>query len=137
MTRRWTLVLGALLVGMPLGAQQAQWPDTPQGKLAAGFFAAVNAPDEQALGRFQESFFSAGALRRRSPDERAALNRSLRDQAGTIALVEVRSGSSNQLVAVASSSNMPGVRLTFTFTFTGSPPKIDRVEVGNQAGAAR
>lgn len=118
-------------LGLTRGAagQQVQFPETPQGRLAAGFFTAVNAPDEAALAQFQESFFSQGALRRRSRDERAALNRSLREQAGRLTPVEIRSASAQQIVVAAHASSMPGVTLTVTFAFTGSPPKIERVDV--------
>lgn len=122
------LVLGCA-VTRGAGAQQLQLPDTPQGRLAAGFFAAANSPDEDALNRFQEANFSAAALRRRSPDQRAAYNRQLREEAGALTPVEVRSASASQIVLLARGSNLPGVTLTITFVFTGSPPKIDRMEV--------
>jgi hypothetical protein len=126
---RSLLMLAALLPNA-LEAQQVQFPDTPQGRLVAGFFAAVNAPDEEALLRFQEANFSEAALRRRSPEQRMAYNRQLREDAGTLTPLQVASASASQIVVTARGSNLPpGMTLTLTFVFTGSPPKIDRLEV--------
>lgn len=128
-----SLVLAAALVTGPAAAQSAEWPATPQGRLAAGFFTAVNAPDDETLLRFQEANFSEAALKRRTPDERAALGRQLREQAGTLSLAEVRSSSPTQLVIAARGANLPpGMLLTVTFTFTaGASPRIDTVQIAN------
>ncbi|HEX9894100.1 MAG TPA: hypothetical protein VGA78_09240 [Gemmatimonadales bacterium] len=115
----------------PAVAQSAQFPATPQGQLAAGFFAAVNSPDETALVRFQDANFSEAALKRMSREQREAKTRQLRDQAGSLTLQEVRSAGSNQLVVIARGANLPAnTRLTITFNFTsGSTPKIDSVQI--------
>ena len=43
MTLSWkSLSVAALVYALPAAAQSAQFPTTPQGKLAAGFIAAVN-----------------------------------------------------------------------------------------------
>jgi hypothetical protein len=127
------LTAAALLVVTTAGslpAQGVKFPDTPQGRLAAGFIAAVNAPDEGALGRFQEANFSEAALKRRPTQVRLAQNRQIREDAGTLTPVEVR-GSGNQLVVIVTGSNTPpGMRLTVTFTFTsGDAPKIDQLQI--------
>jgi hypothetical protein len=134
MTRAWATVLMASLVAVaPTAAQQRALPDTPEGKLVAGFLAAANASDEDALARFQEANFSEAALKRRSPEERAARNQQLREQTGGLTLVEVRSSSANQIVLVASGVNLPkDVALVITFNFTGNPRKIDGVQIMQQ-----
>jgi hypothetical protein len=125
------LAVASVVFATPLLAQVSQFPGTPQGQLAAGFFTAVNSPDEEALVRFQEANFSEAALKRRTRDERQALARQLRDQAGALTLQEVLSASPNQLVVSAKGSNLPASkRLTVTFTFTsGSSVKIDGVQI--------
>jgi len=131
----WSGVVAAVTLAVqPLAAQQVQFPDTPQGRLAAGFFAAVNATDEEALSRFQQANFSEAALKRRSPEERAARNRQLRESAGTLTVLQVQSASATQIVVLASGSVLPeGVRLSVTFGFTGGePPKIDSVQIQSQ-----
>jgi hypothetical protein len=130
---RRTLIGLLITMGVMAGdlrGQQAQFPDTPQGRIAAAFFVAANAPDDEALGRFQEANFSPAALRRRSAEHRAAYNRQLREDAGFLTPLEIRSASASQVVVVARGSNLPpGTTLTFTFTFTGTPPKVDRLDV--------
>lgn len=125
-----SLFLVSAVFAAPVAAQAVQFPSTAQGQLAAGFFSAVNSPDEEALVRFQEANFSEAALKRRSREQRQALARQLRDQAGSLTLEEIRSSGSNQLVAIARGANLPAnMRLTITFTFTGSPLKIDGVQI--------
>jgi hypothetical protein len=115
----------------PLGAQAVQFPETEQGRLAAGFFQAVNSPDEEALMRYQEATFSEAALKRRSREQRQALVRQLRDQAGALTLETIRAAGASQLVVTARGANLPpSQRLTITFNFTsGSPLKIDQVQI--------
>lgn len=125
--------LAAVLFTMPASAQQVQLPDTPEGKLVAGFLAASNDPDEQAITRFQEAFFSADLLKRRPAEERAARNRMMRDQVGRFGVLEVRRTTSSQVVVLASGSSLPPtVRLLLTFTFAGNPRKIDAVQIVQQ-----
>ena len=132
MTLSWkTLSVAALVYAMPAAGQSAQFPGTPQGKLAAGFFAAVNSTDEEALGAFQDANFSEAALKRRPREQRIALGKQLREQAGTLTLKEIKSASGNQIVATATGTNLaPGAILTISFTFTGGDnPKIDGVQI--------
>jgi len=134
MTVSWkSLSVAALIYALPAAAQTGQFPGTPQGKLAAGFFAAVNSSDEDALATFQDANFSEAALKRRPRDQRVALGKQLREQAGQITLKEVKSASESQIVAIASGSNLPpNAVLTFTFSFTGNgTPKIDGVQITN------
>jgi hypothetical protein len=128
-----SLSVAALLYALPAAAQTGQFPGTPQGKLAAGFFAAVNSSDEEALAAFQDANFSEAALKRRPRDQRIALGKQLRDQAGQLTLKEIKSASANQIVATASGSNLaPGAILTISFSFTGNDtPKIDGVQITN------
>lgn len=133
MGRALMAMLTLLVVAAPAVAQQRTLPETPEGRLVAGFLAAVNSSDEEALGRFQAANFSEAALKRRSPEERAERNRSLREQTGGLTLVEVRSASSSQIVLVANGASLPkDVLLTVTFTFAGKPPKIDGVQISQQ-----
>lgn len=135
MRRSWRSMMVMLAVLAPrLMAQEVQFPDTPQGKLAAGFFAAANATDEEAMLRFQQANFSEAALKRRSPEERLARTRQLREQAGALTLREVVSSSATQLVVLASGSALPeGLKLTVTFGFTGGDQlKIDTVQIESQ-----
>ena len=131
---RWGMMVALTVMAPRLMAQEVQFPDTPQGKLAAGFFAAANATDEEAMLKFQQANFSEAALKRRSPEERAARTRQLKEAAGVLTLREVVSSSATQIVVMASGSALPeGVRLNVTFTFTtGDPPKIDTVQVSSQ-----
>jgi hypothetical protein len=125
----WT-ALASVAIVTSVTAQKTQFPDTPQGKLAAGFFAAVGAPDDSALVRFQEANFSEAALKRRSPEERLERNRTLREMAGALSLLEVKSATETQLVVTARGTNATGEVLTVTFTFTAGPaPKIDAVQI--------
>lgn len=127
------MLVAATIAAVPAAAQQRNLPDTPEGKLVAGFIAAANAADEEALGQFQEANFSEGALKRRSPEERMARNRQLREQAGGLSVIEVRSATQNQIVVVANGVNLPKeVLLVLTFNFTGTPRKIDAVQVTQQ-----
>lgn len=133
MARAWMTLVAAVVVAVPAAAQQRNLPDTPEGKLVAGFLAAANSNDEEALSRFQDANFSEAALKRRSPEERAARNQQLREQTGGLSVVEVRSTSPNQIVLVASGVNLPkDVMLVVTFNFTGSPRKIDAVQITQQ-----
>ena len=134
MTLSWkSLSVAALVYALPVSAQSAQFPATAQGKLAAGFFAAVNSSDEEALGTFQDANFSEAALKRRPRDQRIALGKQLREQAGTLTLKEVKSASTSQIVVTASGSSLPpNSSLTISFTFTGGgAPKIDGVQITN------
>ena len=126
-----SLALASVVLAGPLAAQSTQFPATEQGQLAAGFFAAANSPDEDALLRFQEANFSEAALKRRTREQRQALARQLRDQAGTLSVETIRSAGGNQLVAIARGAHLPpSQRLTITFNFTsGSPPKIDQIQI--------
>lgn len=122
-----------LLPALPLAAQEASLPDTPEGRLVAGFLAASNDADEQAIARFQEAFFSADLLKRRPAEERAARNRMMRDQVGRFSVVEVRRVTPGQVAVLAGGSNLPpDVRLLLTFSFTGDPRKIDAVQIVQQ-----
>jgi hypothetical protein len=134
MTLTWkSLSVAALVYALPVVAQSAQFPATPQGKLAAGFIAAVNSTDDEALGAFQDANFSEAALKRRPREQRIALGRQLREQAGALTLKEVKSASASQIVITASGSNLPPSSvLTLSFTFTGNgAPKIDGVQITN------
>ena len=126
-----SLALVSVVLAAPLSAQSAEFPGTEQGRLAAGFFEAANSPDEDALVRYQEANFSDAALKRRTREQRQALARQLRDQAGALTLESVRSAGAGQLVVIARGTNLPpNQRLTVTFTFTsGSPVKIDQIQV--------
>jgi hypothetical protein len=126
-----TLAVVSAVLATPLAAQSVQFPETEQGRLAAGFFQAVNSPDEEALMRYQEATFSEAALKRRSREQRQALVRQLRDQAGALTLETIRAAGASQLVVTARGANLPpSQRLTITFSFTsGSPPKIDQVQI--------
>ena len=134
MTRSWmTMLAAAVIAAMPAAAQQRNLPDTPEGKLVAGFLAAANSGDEEALGRFQEANFSEGALKRRSLEERMARNRQLREQTGGLSVIEVRSVSADQIVLAANGVNLPkDVLLVLTFNFAGNPRKIDGVQITQQ-----
>lgn len=133
MTSAWMTLVAAVVMAAPAAAQQRNLPDTPEGKLVAGFLAAANSSDEDALGRFQNANFSDAALKRRSPEERAARNQQLREQTGGLSLVEVRSVSPDQIVLLANGANLPkDVMLVITFTFAGSPRKIDGVQITQQ-----
>lgn len=129
---RSTLMLAGLLL-TPLGAGVAQGtslPETPQGRLVAAFFSAANAPDEEALFRFQEANFSEAALKRRSAQERRNMIRQLRTDAGQLRLREVRSASPTRIVVAATGSGAPGLVLSITFSFTmGEIPKIEAMEI--------
>lgn len=129
--RRFLALFGLIaLVGAgSVSAQDAAWPDTPQGRLAAGFFAAVNAPDEMALARFQEANFTESALKRRPLEERLARNRQMRES-GKLSLVKVVSSTGSRLVVDATASNMPGLTLRIEFGFSGGgSPKIDTIQI--------
>lgn len=133
MSRVLAVLAVAVLFAMPASAQQAELPDTPEGKLVAGFLAASNDADESTIARFQEQFFSEGLLARRPPEERAARNRMMREQVGRFSVVEVRRTTASQVVLLASGSSLPpDVRLLLTFTFTGSPRKIDAIQIVQQ-----
>ena len=129
----WTVLTTLAVAATTLASQQARFPDSPQGKLAAGFFAAVGNPDERVLDRFQEANFSKAALERRSPEERQARNRDLRERAGALTLVEVVSETATELAVTATGANAPGVRLLITFTFGGGTPvKIETLQIQSQ-----
>lgn len=130
MRRSFLSAVTIMALAAPATAQQARFPDTPQGRLAAGFFAAVGHSDERVLGQFQETNFSQAALGRRSTEERLARNRQLRESAGALSLVSVVSEGDRELVVTASGANAPGITLMVTFTFTGGDaPKIDAVQI--------
>lgn len=128
--RRTLLTLSALMVLATGGlSAQAKFPDTPQGKLAAGFLAAVNAPDEMALARYQEANFSQTALNRRPTEERLSKNRELREL-GTLKAVEVVAASAGAVTLRLTASNQADLTLTMVISFTGGDiPKIDAIEL--------
>lgn len=128
-----SLAVAALVYALPAAAQSGEFPATPQGKLAAGFFAAVNSTDEDALAAFQDANFSEAALKRRPREQRVALGRQLREQAGQLTLKQIKSATATQIVAIASGSNLAeSALLTISFTFTGGDtPKIDGVTIAN------
>lgn len=133
MPHLFAALAAALCLALPLSAQEAALPTTPEGRLVAGFIAASNDPDEQAIARFQEASFSADLLKRRPAEERVARNRMMRDQVGRFGVLEVRRATSSQVVVLASGSSLPPtVRLLLTFTFTGNPRKIDAVQIVQQ-----
>jgi hypothetical protein len=123
------LALSCLGLG-PVAAQTTAFPDTPHGKLAAGFFAAVNAPTVEALTKFQEANFSQAALNRYPKEERLNRNQQIREQVGTLTLVSVVSSEASELVLAATVSNVPGLTVRLVFHFTdGANPKIDGLEI--------
>lgn len=129
MTRMLTAALASVaLMAAPVSAQE-KLPDTPQGRMAAAFLAAVNAPDEMALARFQEANFSAAALKRRPTEERLARNRDLREL-GTLTVTQVVSASARAIVLRITASNQPSMTLTMEIGFTGDAnPKIDTISL--------
>ena len=114
----------------PATAQTTAFPATPQGELAAGFFAAVNAPTVEALAKFQEANFSQAALNRYPKEERLERNRQIREQVGTLTLMSVVSSEASELVLAATVSNVPGLTVRLVLSFTdGANPKIDGLEI--------
>ena len=124
------LVVTTAMSAPSILAQSAQFPDTPQGKLAAAFFSAANSADENVMARFQSANFSDGALKRRSPEQREQQNRELRETAGNLTLKSVVSSSPLELVLTAAGDKAPGLVLRISFRFTTGPtPKIDGVQI--------
>ena len=74
----------AIYAGLGLAADSGgafSFPDTPQGRRAAAYFAAFNASSESAMAEFLSGNFSADALKRASLEERLARFRGFKKEA--------------------------------------------------------
>jgi CubicO group peptidase (beta-lactamase class C family) len=107
--------MSACIAAAARGDDAFAFPQTPQGRRAAAYFAAFNADGEGAMAAFLRENLSAGALRRASVEERLARYRGARKEAGSFTPVKalgVGAASAGYLVRSGS-----GEWLEFTFHF--------------------
>lgn len=114
------------------------YPDTPSGKIAAGYVAAFNGGDEAAYRKFEEANRAVASLKMRTMDERMEMYRKLRGEWGTLTPTKLISSRQNELT-VAINATTSGEEMSFGFEFEKEPPGklvAIRIERGGDAGAA-
>ena len=94
-------------------AQESPLPETPEGRLVAAFFAALNNGDAAALERFVAERWSPNAPRKLAPAERAAALRGWREELGRLALKWVEKASPAELQVIAAGGGDRHFRMTF------------------------
>lgn len=121
--RRTSLLLAAfLLIALPVVAQDVVFPDTRVGEIAKAYITSFNSADEVTIRAFETKYRSAGALEKRSLDERIPRVLSLTAQVGTLRPAKIlkEDPTSLTLIAHASAADM---WLNCTFTIEAGPPQ--------------
>jgi CubicO group peptidase (beta-lactamase class C family) len=146
-TRAMLVVVSVLIVFAapvdPLLAGPFAYPDSRGGEIARAYIEAFNSGDADRLSAFEQTYRSAGALEKRSVEDRVARLLTLIGQVGklTPAAVGVETSTSLSITAHADKANM-WLNCTFSLEeetpnklisiamMPGSPPEgtVDRVE---------
>lgn len=112
------------------------FPDTPAGKIAAGYVTAFNSGDDAAYRKFEEANRAASSLKMRTMDERTEQYRSLRREWGKLEPKKVVSSGEHELSVVFRAATSDEV-MTFGFEFEKEAPGklvAIRIERGGDAG---
>ena len=91
------------------------FPDTPQGRRAAAYFAAFNAAGEEAMASFLRENFTAAALKQATVEERLARYRGIKKEARSLTPEKLLRATEDEAGYLARSGQ--GELLEFTFRF--------------------
>ena len=108
-------VLLAFLLPVAAADKAFAFPDTPQGKRAAAYFAAFNTGADDAMAVFLKENFSADALKRATLEERLARYRGIKKEAKRLTPEKFLRDTGDALSCLARSGQ--GELLEFTFQF--------------------
>jgi D-alanyl-D-alanine carboxypeptidase len=133
-----------ILIGVGLVAREKEafvFPQTPQGKRAAAYFAAFNATGEEAMAAFLKSNCSAQALKLATVEERLARYRGSKEQARSLAPEKLLRETKDAASFLARDGRGEMVEFTFQFekdgeariaSIMGSP--VDAEDVADLGG---
>ena len=104
---------------------KAQLPDTPAGRLVAGYIEAFNSDDAGALRAFLEANLSAGALAQRPVEQRLKALQQIKSDVGTLEPMKDRRGPRGCAHHLARGSKGSWLEIGFAFE-NGPAPQDDR-----------
>jgi CubicO group peptidase (beta-lactamase class C family) len=128
------ILLAILVVSTPVAAPEFVYPDTRAGEIARAYIASFNSADSVSIREFESRYRSAGALEKRSLDERVPRVLGLIAQVGTLRPATILEEGPNSLTLVAHAS-AADMWLNCTFTIEAEPPH-KLVSVAMAPGAA-
>lgn len=96
-------------------------PDTRAGQIARAYFESFNSGDTEKMKAFEAEYRSAGALEKRSVDERVPRKLGLRDQTGILEPAKIVTDEPNSLVLIVRATKAE-MWLQCTFTLEEEPP---------------
>ncbi len=135
-----SLVLQAASFPLPAGAPAAarrqtapkppevKLPDTPAGRVAGEFLAAVNTGTEKDFVDFFARHGSEAALKRHTDEERLQMCRQMKDRMGRLAVRSVHASGDVGIILVAETEKAGWVRLDFSLE-AKPPHKLDAVRI--------
>ena len=107
------------------GVARDGWPETPAGAMGRRWVAAFAAGDS-AMRAFQEKELSPESLAKRSPQERSASSRMLRDQYGKLTLGSVVKSKPEELTVKLLDADAKSHEFIFKVK-PGTPPRLESV----------
>jgi len=113
--KKMTFIAVMLAGAMSLAGEDRIFPDTPRGRRAAAYFAAFNAPGEEAMAAFLKENLSAESLQRASLEERLARYRGFKKEARSLAPERLLREAGDETNYLARDGQ--GEALEFTFQF--------------------
>ncbi len=133
---RSTLISCALALGIVASVSaadqtpQIQIPDTPQGKRVAAYVEAFRLGDEAKMKSWVHDNFADAIQQKRTPEERLATYRRMRQNFGDL---DVQSVSSKENTVVLAVNNKAGEPFRFTFLFEPTAPyKVTGLKVEDE-----
>ncbi len=120
--RQLLLFVAFLFVALPLAAQEFTFPDTRVGEIAKAYITSFNSADSVTIRAFETRYRSAGALEKRSLDERLPRVLSLTAQVGTLRPAKILKEEPTRLTLIAHAS-AADMWLNCTFTIEADPPQ--------------
>jgi hypothetical protein len=122
-----TLILAGPAAAAKTAVARDGWPETPAGAMGRKWVAAFAAGDS-AMRAFQQKKLSPESLAKRSPEERAASYRKLRDQYGVLALASVVKSTPEELTVKLLDSDAKSHEFIFKVK-PGSPARLESISI--------
>ena len=121
------LFVAAVLV-VPAAAQDVKLPDTPQGKIVAGYIKAFNSGDEKTFLTFHTEHMAEDTLKRRTEADRKDLFKRMKDDFGQLKPARIIEAKADAISLAV--PTLGGDEATMVFTFeTAAPYKINGISV--------
>jgi CubicO group peptidase (beta-lactamase class C family) len=113
----------------PMPAPPAvKMPDTPAGRIAAEFLAAFNSGTEKDFLEFFRRNAGQAALKRRTDEERLAMNRQMKDRLGRLTVRSIESSGDVGIILLAETEKAGWVKLEFLLE-AEAPGKLDAIRI--------